>query len=326
MSRQTLGTWVKTFLQGGFHALSEAAFHEVINDLVSALAHDQLVNYYQPQMDLASREIVGFEALVRWPHPQLGVLTPGHFLNAAERSGLISSMTERILKQAIAQAARWREKGLPARVSVNVSGDDFTSLANLSQIIQEELARWNLPGEILTLEVTERKAISEIQKVSAVIDDLKSNGTRLSIDDFGTGYATLEELIHLHADEIKIDRQFVHGVSRDDRRAALFRVGRDLARELGAQIVAEGVEDSRDLAFVQEAGCDLVQGYLVSPPLPAKEIPDVLTLWEKRSQQIFSRAPFRSLSPDRETQAERRMTWSAPDSRRPPTHAGKERF
>ena len=238
-------------------------------------------------MDLRSGEILSFEALVRWKHPQVGLLGPDQFIGAAERSGLISSVTKQVLREAIRQAACWHRSGLPIGVAVNLSGEDFTHIPNLSAFLRRELRRWKLPGKRVTLELTETRALANLQEVGRLIGELKGSGIRFAIDDFGTGYANLEELVHLNVDEIKIDKQFVQGVSRDERRAAVFRAGHDLAKELGATVVAEGVENERDLAFIMRTGCDIIQGFLVSPPIPIREISQFLASWHERKDRIL---------------------------------------
>ncbi len=282
-----IASWVRIFLNGGFNALSEATFHEVTNELAIAVAHDQLVNHYQPQIALDSGRIVGFEALVRWRHPRCGLLGPEHFIAAAERSGLISSVAVRVLGEALRQAAEWRREGLPSRVAVNLSVDNFIYMSDLLDILERELRRWGLSGERLTLEVTETRAISGLEEVLPVMEGIRAMGVRLSVDDFGTGFSTLEELMHLNLDEVKIDRQFVHRADRDHKRAAIFGSSLGLAKELGVRVVAEGVEDERDLLFVRRSGCDVAQGHFVSPPLRVEAIPDFLRSWEARREALF---------------------------------------
>ena len=239
----------------------------------------ELVLHYQPKCRLSDGATVGVEALVRWQHPTLGLLPPARFLVAAENTGLIMPLTIQVLRQALAQWREWREIGLDLSVSVNVSARNIAQ-ADLPAQIAVLLAQFEMPGRSLLLEVTESSVISNPEAATAVIQELLAMGVGISIDDFGTGHSSLAYIKDLSPSEVKIDQSFVSVSANSPRDTALVRAAVELGRSLGMQVVAEGVETPAVLRILAESGCDLVQGFLILPPVPAEQ----LVAWSRQPQ------------------------------------------
>jgi diguanylate cyclase len=242
----------------------------LVEDLRTALAEGQLVLHHQPQLDIATGDTVGVEALVRWQHPVRGLLGPGEFLPLAEVHGLMGALTEAVLAQAVAQAAAWRENGLDLRMSVNLSASNLLD-AGLPARVAGLLVVHRLPPESLVLEVTESVLLTDPDRSVAVVRALADLGAGVSIDDFGTGYSSLAYLRDLPVAELKLDRSFTVDLLTDVRAEAIVASTIELAHRLGLHVVAEGVEDEATLRHLQSLDCDTSQGYLHSRPLPADE-------------------------------------------------------
>ncbi|MDP2370641.1 putative bifunctional diguanylate cyclase/phosphodiesterase [Rhodoferax sp.] len=244
---------------------------QLVNALRQALERDQLRLHYQPQVSLGDGRIVGVEALLRWTHPELGQVPPAEFIPAAEDSGLIMPIGEWVLRHAARQARFWMQDGLaPLVMAVNLSAVQFRhpDLPNLvSRILDEE----SLPPEYLELELTEGVALQDPQGAIAVMNQLHERGVRMSIDDFGTGYSSLGHLKKFKVYKLKIDQSFVRDISTDAEDRAIVSAIIHMAKSLGLQTIAEGVETAGQLAYLREQGCDEVQGYYFSKPLPAEE-------------------------------------------------------
>jgi diguanylate cyclase (GGDEF)-like protein len=244
---------------------------QLANALRQAVQRNQLEIYYQPQVSIHDQRIIGAEALLRWTHPDLGPISPAEFIPAAEDSGLILSIGEWVLRHAVRQAKSWRQEGLPPLImAVNLSVVQFRhpDLPNLiTQILDEE----GLPPEYLELELTEGGAMDSPPSAMAVMDKLHERGVRMSIDDFGTGHSSLSYLKKFKVYKLKIDRSFVRDISTDPEDRAIVTAIIQLANNLGLQTTAEGVETAGQLAFLQEQGCNEVQGYYYSIPLPADQ-------------------------------------------------------
>jgi diguanylate cyclase (GGDEF)-like protein/PAS domain S-box-containing protein len=240
---------------------------ELVSDLQQAIANNELTLQYQPVVDLATSRVVGAEALVRWRRAGEQV-PPEEFLRAAEESGLIVGLGEWVLREACAQAAAWRRAGWDIVISVNASERQITAASFLA-IVSELLAEHDLPAAALTIEVNERILVEDAGLVMDCLAALRDLGVRLAIDDFGTGYASLANLRQLPADIIKIDPSFVDGLGRDDTLALLTRTVVQVGRELGMQVVAEGIEQPRQLTALREMGCGYGQGFLVARPMAA---------------------------------------------------------
>jgi diguanylate cyclase (GGDEF)-like protein len=240
-------------------------------DLRAALDDHQLELYFQPQLDLATNEPVGAEALVRWRHPARGLLSPVDFVGLFESSTLLREFTCRVLDLALAECARWQAGGRPLRIAVNLSARDLDD-ERLPDDVAGALARHGVPAERLVLEITESAILGDLDFVEAQMARLASLGVLLSIDDFGTGHSNLTFLQRVTVHELKIDRSFVAGVDENEHDAAITRATVGLGHSLGLRTVAEGVEDVRVLEHLLGVGCDSAQGYLWSPPVPGAEI------------------------------------------------------
>lgn len=246
-----------------------------------AIAAGELQNFYQPKVLTASGEVVGVETLVRWQHPEDGLVPPGLFVGIAEDNGLINALTHRVYGQAVRQANQWRAIGLPLKVAVNLSMDNLAEV-NSADIIINEALEANADPATLVLEVTESRLMLDLATVLDVLARLHLKRFRLSIDDFGTGHSSLVVLRDLLFDELKIDAGFVHNAWRNERLASFFKASLDLARHLNMEAVAEGVETREDWDFVRISGCHVAQGYFVARPMPASAVPDWIADWRQR--------------------------------------------
>ena len=237
-------------------------------DLRKALREGEFDSYYQPIMSLKSREINGVEALLRWHHPERGLILPEEFISVAEEIGLINQIGEWIIKRACTDVAAWP---VAVAVAVNLSPLQLRSSSLVPTVIQA-LASSRLPAERLELEITETVLIQDTEKTLATLHQLRSLGVRIAMDDFGTGYSSLNYLRKFPFDKIKIDRCFINGLSEGEDSIAIVRAVTDLASSLRMTTTAEGVETQEQLETIQHLGCGEVQGYLFSPPQPAEEI------------------------------------------------------
>ena len=238
--------------------------------LRQALGSGQLLLHYQPKFEISSGKIIGAEALVRWQHPERGLVPPAEFIPLAEATGLVVQVGEWVLEAACAQAQAWKEKGLPpVRLAVNVSAREFTPA--LPGRVMETLKRYGLEPSWLELEITESTLMHNIERVIGIMDRLTAEGITLSLDDFGTGYSSLSYLKRFPIDTLKIDRSFTTGIPVDTNDCAIASTIISIAQQLNHRVIAEGVETPEQLAFLKDSGCDEVQGYLFSRPLPAHE-------------------------------------------------------
>ena len=243
--------------------------------LRQALGNGQLLLHYQPKFEISTGKIIGAEALVRWKHPERGLVPPAEFIPLAEATGLVVQVGEWVLEAACAQAQAWKEKGLPpVRLAVNVSAREFTSA--LPGRVMDTLRRYGLEPSWLELEITESTLMHNIERVIGIMDRLTAAGITLSLDDFGTGYSSLSYLKRFPIDTLKIDRSFTTGIPVDTNDCAIASTIISIAQQLNHKVIAEGVETAEQLAFLKDSGCDEVQGYLFSRPLPAQEFEDAL--------------------------------------------------
>ncbi|MDZ7856734.1 putative bifunctional diguanylate cyclase/phosphodiesterase [Sphaerotilus sp.] len=239
-------------------------------DLRWALEREQLVLHYQPKVDALTQRIVGAEALIRWQHPTRGLVPPSRFIPIAEESGLIQEIGTWVIRQALAQTAAWQAAGLPVvPVAVNLSVVQFRH-PGLRDILTEALRDSGLPAAMLELELTESVAMEDSTFTITTIAGLKQLGVTLSIDDFGTGYSSLSYLKRFAVDKLKIDQSFVRGLNHDPQDEALVTTVISLARSLGLTTVGEGVETAAQREFLRRNGCNELQGYLFSRPVPAE--------------------------------------------------------
>jgi EAL domain-containing protein (putative c-di-GMP-specific phosphodiesterase class I) len=263
-------------------AMNDAALArlELESDLRLAIARREFILHYQPQIDLASGAVVGVEALVRWRHPRRGVVAPGEFIEVAEETGLIGPLGEFVLREACAQARRWRELGhAELQVAVNCSARQFQDAAFVG-LVQRVLSENALSASRLELEITESVLLSQSEEVNERFRALGQMGVRISLDDFGTGYSSLSYLKSLPIHALKIDRSFVNDIDTDPDDAAIVNAVIAMAHTLGLIVVAEGIETAGQLAFLRTVDCDLGQGYLVSQALSADAFAAWLADWD----------------------------------------------
>ncbi len=246
-----------------------------------AIEHGELVNHYQPKVELATGAPVGVETLVRWRHPQDGLVYPDRFIGVAEEHDFIDALTRRVIRDALDQTKAWRDMGLRLSVAVNVSMDDLVAL-DFPDFVLDELGRTGVPAGDLILEVTESRLMKDPRAPMEILTRLRLKRVRLSIDDFGTGHSSLAQLRDLPFVELKVDRGFVHGGATNPTMGAILTASRTMAQQLGMKTVAEGVEDLGDWHWLRDYGCDLAQGYFIGKPMPAEELPGWLTAWEGR--------------------------------------------
>ncbi|MDH4234328.1 MAG: EAL domain-containing protein [Gallionella sp.] len=241
------------------------------NALRSALERNQLHVHYQPQIALESGHIIGAEALLRWQHPELGMVSPAEFIPVAEENGMILPIGEWVLRSAVRQLQAWMDRGIaPMVVSVNLSVLQFRHF-NLPELVSQILKEEGLLPQYLELELTESFAMGDPQKAIAVMDRLHESGIRMAIDDFGSGYSSLAQLKRFQVYKLKIDQSFVSDLTEDPENRVIVAAIISMANSLGMQTIAEGVETAGQLEFLREKGCNEVQGYYFSKPLPADQ-------------------------------------------------------
>jgi diguanylate cyclase (GGDEF)-like protein len=244
----------------------------LMGELRRAVEHDELTLFYQPKILLDGRGEYFVEALLRWEHPQRGLVGPPDFIPFAEQTGYIKFITQWVLDAAVRQCAQWRKDGLPINVSINISARDLLS-PELPQRFAEMLARYACDATWVWLEIAESAIFDDPGHALANLERLRAQGCRISIDDYGTGYSSLAYLKRLPVDELKIDRSFVNGMVENYNDEVIVRSTIELAHNLGLRVVAEGVETSAMLRRLKDLHCDMAQGYLMSRPIPAEDIP-----------------------------------------------------
>jgi diguanylate cyclase (GGDEF)-like protein/PAS domain S-box-containing protein len=253
-------------------------------ELRQAIDRDELTLHYQPKAHLRTGLVTRVEALVRWRHPEKGLISPAQFIPLAERTGLIKPMTDKILDMALRQCREWRQLGTPMSVAVNLSTRTLQE-SFLVDLVLSLLEKWEVDPGYLKLEITESSVLSEPDRVIDILETLRRKGVHFSLDDFGTGYSSLSYLRKLPVDEIKIDKSFVTDMVRNESDAEIVSATINLAHNLGRQVVAEGIEDEATWDMLRELGCDLGQGYYLSKPLP----PDELSRWLSETRMGLDR-------------------------------------
>ena len=253
-----------------------------VDELQSAIAHHELVNYYQPKVSVATGEVIGVETLVRWHHPTDGLISPDRFISIAEENNLINELTTYVLTDALAQAKMWYESGLTLRVAINVSMDNLASL-DFQDLVVNLVTQAGLSPQNIVLEVTESQLMGADTRIPLeILTRLRLKRFHLSIDDFGTGHSSMAQLRDIPFDELKIDQGFVHRAWTDTTLRAIYDASLSMAKQLGMMTVAEGVEDQNDWELLRQTGCDLAQGNFVSKPLQAKEFSHWMQAWQDR--------------------------------------------
>jgi diguanylate cyclase (GGDEF)-like protein len=241
---------------------------ETLEQLRTALDTDQLDVHYQPKLELRTGDVIGVEALVRWNHPERGLLYPDVFLPLAEQAGLMRRLALRVLERSLRDLQAWRASGHDLSVAVNLSVSNLQDVA-LPEQVEMLLDAFDVPAASLILEITEDVLMADAARSQQVMAGLRRLGVRLSIDDYGTGYSSLSYLRALPVDELKLDRSFVSNLTSDERAAAIVRSTLQLSLDLGMSMVVEGVEDAETLAALRAWGCDVAQGYHIARPMPA---------------------------------------------------------
>jgi diguanylate cyclase (GGDEF)-like protein len=259
---------------------------ELEKDLREALNRGEMHLVYQPQVDYHDHRVVGVEALLRWQHPQHGFVPPDLFIPLAEQNGSIIPIGEWVLDQACRQLREWHDQGFSElRMAINLSTVQLHH-AELPRVVNNLLQVYRLPQRSLEMEVTETGLMEDISTAAQHLLSLRRSGALIAIDDFGTGYSSLSYLKSLPLDKIKIDKSFVQDVLEDEDDATIVRAIIQLARNLGMQVIAEGVETAEQEAYIIAQGCNEGQGYLYSKPLPARE----LTLYLKQARRLSAAA------------------------------------
>jgi diguanylate cyclase (GGDEF)-like protein/PAS domain S-box-containing protein len=269
-------------------AMTEAAQRRLVmeNDLRHAIERGEFLLHYQPQLDLRSGAIIGFEALVRWRHPQRGMVSPAEFIAAAEEGGLIGPLGEWVLREACTEARKWHDLGYPElQVAVNCSAQQFQR-EGFVETVDMILRGTGLSPSCLELEITESVIVERSEEVIARFAALDAMGVGVSIDDFGTGYSSLSYLKRFAIHQLKIDQSFVRDISTDPDDAAIVSAIIAISHSLGLKVVAEGVETAEQLAFLRSLGCDAAQGYYFSRPVAADEFARLLAEWRERTRVL----------------------------------------
>jgi EAL domain-containing protein (putative c-di-GMP-specific phosphodiesterase class I) len=245
-------------------------------DLRRALEHDELLVHYQPIVSLADGHVHAVEALVRWQHPERGVLSPADFLPVAEETGLITTLGEWVLETAVAQHAAWASQGLPPiGMTVNLSPRQLMD-PTLAQTVAHILHRHAVDPASIAIELTETAIMEDIDTAAAMVDRLADLGVRILIDDFGTGYSSIAHLQRLPVSGIKIDRDFITGMADDERSGKLIGALIALAHALELEVVAEGVDNEVARDMLRDLGCEFAQGFLFCPPVSPDALPALL--------------------------------------------------
>jgi EAL domain-containing protein (putative c-di-GMP-specific phosphodiesterase class I) len=268
--------------KNGFRFFTEEAKTQSIERLTletslrRALDREEFSLHYQPKVDLASGRITGVEALLRWTHPELGMLSPVQFIPLAEETGLIVPIGRWVLKQACAQNMAWQRQGLrPLSMAVNLSPRQFAD-ESLLHYIDDALSSCGMSPMLLQLEVTESMVMQNVSRAVRILEAIRSRGIRLAIDDFGTGYSSMSLMKQFPIDTIKIDRSFVRNLADDGEDQAIAQAIINMGKALGMTIVAEGVETIEQETFLRNHACDETQGFLFSRPVPPDELPQLL--------------------------------------------------
>ncbi|MFV0277344.1 MAG: EAL domain-containing protein, partial [Parahaliea sp.] len=254
--------------------------------LEQAIAKGAIVPWFQPKVNIASKQPVGVDALARWPQSDRGPIYPDVFIPVAEEYGLIDRLTFLMAEQAVASSEQWRKQGLDLSVAVNVAMESLCQL-DFPERLEALIARAGSGYGGLQLEVTESQLMADLVPPLEVLLRLRLRKIRLSIDDFGTRHSNLSQLRDLPFDELKLDRSYVTEAADSGRSAAILESSIAMAKGLGLSVVAEGVETLEDWRRVEQMGCDLVQGYFIARPMPASAIPDWIRFWPERCDILF---------------------------------------
>jgi len=268
---QLLKSLVEDNIKSKQYGLQKQDLNLDARELRRAIDNNQLIMHYQPQLNIVTGTLVGVEALVRWCHPEKGVIFPDDFITLAEKNGLMGDLTHCVIDKTIHQKKQWDNADFAVSISVNISADDITSLTLPEQMTQLLSSSCLDPTQI-TLEITESVLMGELVTSLDILTRLRLKGINLSIDDFGTGYSSLSQLHRVPFTELKIDRSFVSNLPSDSEARSIVKTCIILGHELGMKIVAEGIEDKETWDLLAGFGCDIAQGYFISKPIPGEDV------------------------------------------------------
>lgn len=253
-------------------------------ELQAALLNGELINYYQPKVNVVSGQVQGVEALVRWQHPCDGIVAPDRFIPLAENHGLIDALTRQVLDNVLSDIKHWRSEGVQLKVAINLSMENLVSIGFMESICSNVIAAGVRPEEI-SFEVTESRLLADARAPLEILTRLRLQHFDLALDDFGTGFATFSQLVDFPFTQLKVDQRFVHGGATETGVRNFYHASLRLARAFGLDVVAEGVEDRADWDFVQASGDLCAQGYFVARPMAARSIKSWLDEWQDRLEK-----------------------------------------
>jgi EAL domain-containing protein (putative c-di-GMP-specific phosphodiesterase class I) len=257
-------------------------------DIAGALERDEIDVHFQPKVDLRSARVLGVEALARWSHPGMGLLSAAGFIDAVRPGSQMRALTERVIEISTRAAGDWWRSGLHLQLSVNLPAEDLSAPDwALDTFVSSSLSAAGLPGEAIQFEVTEEALLRNSDLAGGTLERLTALGGALSIDDFGTGHFSLRQLIDLPIEELKIDRVLIAGLE-DEKDKMIARAIIHLAHQIGLPVVAEGVENRDTWQQLRSMGCERAQGFLIAKPLPSREVPAWLAAWNHRARELSS--------------------------------------
>jgi len=260
---------------------------EITPDMLrQAIDSQQIVPWFQPKIDVKTRDAVGVEVLARWPKSEIGPVFPDEFIPLAEEHQLIDDLTDSLLQQVIAISQEWAKQGIHLKIAVNLSMDSLSSF-NISERILSLIEQSDVKHDMFQFEITESRLLDDMTQPLEILLRLRMNKIRLSIDDFGTGHSNLNQLRELPFDELKLDRSYVVADVGDRQASAILASSIELAKRLDMTIVAEGIETLDDWVRLEGMGCTEIQGYFAARPMPAEEIPTWLAEWPEQRQKLF---------------------------------------
>lgn len=287
VSRESLEALLQQWVPTASQPKARITPRYTVEAVTRAIRGGELTNVYQPQVNILTGALEGVETLVRWRHPEDGVVGPDHFISIAEANGLIDELTHTVLSEAVRQLGQWRLQGLNLRVAVNVSMDNLNEIG-FADFVLEEMDKSRVPMDRLILEVTESRLMTDTVVSLDILTRLRLKHVGLSIDDFGTGHSSLAQLRDIPFDELKIDRGFVHGAATNPTIRSIVEGSHAMARQLNMTVVAEGVEDKEDWEYLRARGIDLAQGYFVARPIAPENLPAWIEEWNQRRGELIA--------------------------------------
>lgn len=279
VTANSLSALLETWRPPGSNHPQKAKKNYPAEEIKAAIANGQLINHYQPQVHVSTGKVVGVETLVRWQHPEDGLVFPDQFIGVAEEHGLIDSLTWAVIDAAFMQMKLWQADGLYLKLAINISMDNLATLSFVHYVTAAAEFCKIEPADIV-LEITESRLMSNQPTQLELLTRLRLKRFGLSIDDFGTGHSSLSQLRDIPFDELKVDQGFVHGAASNDTLRAIYNASLNLAQQLGMTTVAEGVETRADWDLLRHTGCDVAQGYFIAKPMPPNDLSHWIGVWE----------------------------------------------